>query len=275
MENDEKITVHGVIRMMLMPMASLALKCGMTWREFADLSKSAFVEKATKDFGIRGRPTNTSRVSILTGISRKEVKRQRGLLESEITTPKGKASDATRVLSGWHQDAGYAGADLTPHDLPEYGPAPSFQSLCAEYGGDIPVTTMLKELLKTRAIERTADNKLRPLLRYYQPATRDEELLLLTGSRIKDHLETMNNNVFPEEGSVPRFGGFAINDRVPESAVPEFRKFLDTRGQAFLEEVDDWLSAHSDSHTSDSAELVRVGVDLYAIEDRNILENQK
>lgn len=275
MGSNDKSTVHQLIRMLLRPIASLVLKCGMTWKEFSDLSKSAFVEKATSDFGIRGRPTNVSRVSILTGISRKEVKRQRDLLTSEAPVDKGKTTDATRVLSGWHQDATYLDATSNPLLLAESGAAPSFQSLCTHYGGDIPVTTMLKELLKTKAVERTGDGRLQVLLRYYQPADHDEEILHLTVSRLRDHIETVNNNVFPEKGSDPRFGGYADNEFIPESVVPEFRKFLDSRGQAFLEEVDDWLTAHDVSNTTDSTNCVRVGVDLYAIEDRSSMEKSK
>ena len=66
----------------LRPLASMLLKCGMTWKEFSDVSKSVFVEVASGEYGIDGRPTNVSRVSILTGISRKEIKRQRDLLAS-------------------------------------------------------------------------------------------------------------------------------------------------------------------------------------------------
>ena len=82
---------------------------GMTWKEYSALSKSVFVETATEEYGIKGRPTNISRVSILTGIDRKEVKRQRDLLQSDMPVLKRKTTDATRVLSGWHQDADFIG----------------------------------------------------------------------------------------------------------------------------------------------------------------------
>ena len=73
MSNDTKSLLQSVCRQILRPLASMLLKCGMTWKEFSDISKSVFVEAATEEFGIDGRPTNVSRVSILTGISRKEV----------------------------------------------------------------------------------------------------------------------------------------------------------------------------------------------------------
>lgn len=275
MEGHDKSTVQQIIRMMLRPVASLVLNCGMTWKEFADLSKSTFVERATEEFGIRGRPTNVSRVSILTGISRKEVKRQRDLLSGQTPAARGKTTDATRVLSAWHNEKSYTDGQGVPLVLAQSGPVPSFESLCAKYGGDIPATTMLKELLNTGAIERTEDDRLKVILRYFLPAIHDEEILRFAVARICDLTDTVNNNVFPGKDKTPRFGGAADNDHIPASAIPDFKEFVDDRAQAFLEEIDGWLSKNAvDKDTKDS-ELVRLGVGVFAIEDKNLMENER
>ena len=272
MNTRNESAIRNACRRLLRPIAAMMLKCGMTWKEFSDLSKSAFVESATSDYGIKGRPTNVSRVSILTGISRKEVKRQRDLAADAQPATREKTTDATRVLAGWHQDSAYRGEKTVPDLLSEHGPAPSFESLCARYGGDVPATAMLKELLKTKAVERLSDRRLRALSRYYQPAVHDDENLRFAVSRITELTETMINNVFPSDTQVPRFGGFADNDGIAAGIVPEFRKFLDRRGQAFLEEIDDWLTTHATSDGDKSTERVRIGVGLYAIEDKESLE---
>jgi Family of unknown function (DUF6502) len=268
MEISHKSFVHAACRRMLRPIASMLLRCGMTWKEFSDLSKSVFVQAATDEFGIRGRPTNVSRVSILTGISRKEVKRQRDLLFADPSAVKGKTTDATRVLSGWFQDPDYLNGDSQPLHLAESGPAPSFESLCWKYGGDIAAATMLKELIKTKAIERLTSGELKVLSRYYQPAAADDENLRFAVDRIHDVVETMNNNVFLEEASQPRFGGFAANDAIPVNIIPEFYEYLDKRGQAFLEEVDDWLTQHADDSEQARFSTARVGISLFATEER-------
>ena len=127
MDTDINSTLRSSCRALLRPIASVVLKCGMTWREFSELSKSVFVSVASDEFGIRGRPTNVSRVSILTGISRKEVKRQRELLAEPATSASPKTTDATRLLSGWHQDPAYVGGDGNPLALRPDGDAPSFR----------------------------------------------------------------------------------------------------------------------------------------------------
>lgn len=239
------------------------------------MSKLVFVQAATEEYGIKGRPTNISRVSILTGISRKEVKHQRDLLSKDEPVQKGKTTDATRLLSGWHQDPLYVDDDGNPVLLPEDGEAPSFEALCHSFGGDIPVPTMLKELIKTQAVELTSDGYLRAMSRYYQPAMHDDENLRWAVSLIRDLTETMNNNVFLDKTSIPRFGGDAVNDRIPPAVISKFREFMDRRGQAFLEEVDDWLSDHAKSDFTETTECVRIGVGLFAIEDRHFKEKSK
>ncbi|MCZ6809330.1 MAG: DUF6502 family protein, partial [Proteobacteria bacterium] len=48
----------------LRPLARALLRAGIGYREFAEISKTAFVGIATKDYGLRGRPTNISRVAV-------------------------------------------------------------------------------------------------------------------------------------------------------------------------------------------------------------------
>ena len=264
-----KNLLHGACRQLLRPIASMLLRCGMTWKEFSDISKSIFVEVATTEYGIKGRPTNVSRVSILTGISRKEVKRQRDLVDSEQPTAERKTTDATRVLSGWFQDADFLDKNSQPILLEESDAAPSFELLCSRHGGGIAASTMLKELVNTGAVERQSDGRLKVVSRYYQPAAHDDENLLFAVDRIHDVVETMNNNVFLDDQSVPRFGGYADHVEFPIATIPKFREFLDERGQAFLEEVDDWLAQHAGLDNTGSTDVARVGVSLFATEQQN------
>ena len=273
--SDSKNILREACSTVLRPFASMLLRCGMTWKEFSDLSKSVFVQVASDEFGIKNRPTNVSRVSILTGIDRKEVKRQRELLGHESPLAATKTTDATRVLSGWFQDSDYIDADANPLPLAEQGQGPSFAALCGQYGGDIAATTLLKELLTTNTIERDANGALRPLRRYYQPAVSDDENLMFASQRIRELFETMNNNVFPSNKHAPIFGGYAANDTMSAEMIPKYREFLDKRGQEFLEEIDNWLTEHAPVGESEVKNPVRMGIGLYAIEQTAEKEDKK
>ncbi|MDJ0698481.1 MAG: DUF6502 family protein [Woeseiaceae bacterium] len=256
--------VHAC-RTMLRPIALLLLKGGMTWKEFSELSKSVFVSVATDEFGIRGRPTNVSRVSILTGISRKEVKRQRDLLEAELPPPSTKTTDATRLLSGWHQDPVYQGADGQPIAITAAGPAPSFHTLFQAYGGDTPEQTLIRELKNAGSIAENDDGEYVALRRYHMPARMDEGNVRFFGTNLHDHANTLTNNL-TEDISRRRLEGFAVDDRVHPDAVDEFRQYLDERGQQFLEEIDAWLSEHRVDANDFTTTPVRLGLGVYAVE---------
>lgn len=236
----------------------------MTWREFSELSKSVFVSVATDEFGIGGRPTNVSRVSILTGISRKEVKRQRDLLDAEVPEGSSKTTDATRLLSGWHQDPVYLDPTGQPLPLPLEGGNPSFRSLFEAYGGDTPEQTLLKELRNAGSIESDAEGRVIAARRYHMPGRLDEGGVRFLGTNLFDHANTLANNVGGDDA--PKWlEGFAVDDHIDPAAVEEFRAFVDARGQQFLEEVDAWLGRRRADANDPNTTPVRLGLGVYAI----------
>lgn len=268
MEIDIKTTLQTACRALLRPVVSVLLRSGMTWKEFSDLSKSVYVAVASEEFGIRGRPTNVSRVSILTGMSRKEVKRQREILASQTTMQSSKTTDATRLLSGWHQDDEYLDEAGKPIALRPTGPAPSMESLFDRYGGDTPKQTLIKELQKAGSMTVDDDGNFVALRRYHMPAKMDVGMLRFFGTNLHDHARTLSNNLSGEPAQ-RRLEGFAVDDRIHPDSVDEFRQFADQRGQQFLEEVDDWLNRHRvDSNINNDPEInpVRLGLGVYAIE---------
>lgn len=242
----------------------------MTWKEFAEIAKTAFVQVATAEFGLRGRPTNVSRVSILTGIGRREVRKQRDALAEAQPAP-AFLNAATRVLSGWHQDPRFLAADGKPLTLGiDAGPNPSFDELWRGYGGDVPVGALLKELRTVGAVEEFERGRLRVLQRAYIPRQFDEQKTLRAGGAFEDFGATVVHDLTCKPGEPLRFERRATNASIDLRAVPEFRALLEREGQAFLERVDAWLTAHA----VPDAELavrrtVRLGVGVYHIQDDN------
>jgi hypothetical protein len=263
MDNTPKSTMLNACRSMLRPVVRLLLKNGVTWKEFADLSRSVYVQVAGDDYGISGRQTNASRVSILTGLTRREVKKQRDQLAGLPVAGPGKTSNATRLLSGWFQDPEFADADGTPRVLPREGESGSFEALHHRYGGDIPAVAMLKELTAAGAV-REEDDGLRAISRYYMPSPLDPETVVRAGSVLNDLGSTVTWNLTRAEDEPSRFEGRATEPRIPLRLVAEFRDYMEARGQAFLEEVDRWLHQHR-SDSNDDTHAFRLGVGVYMI----------
>lgn len=256
-------------RIWLRPVARWLLRAGVTWKEFSDLSRCVFVVTASEEFGIRGRPTNVSRVALLTGLSRRDVRR----IQGEVSAPLPKVAEqalnhASRVLTGWHLDTLFLEPDGTPRVLPAAGDGPSFADLLRRYAGDIPATALVKEMIKSGCMERLDDGSYRALRRYYMPRQMDGQAVERAGSVLADLATTIEHNLSRDAGEPTRFEGRAQNRRIDPRALPAFRAFLEREGQRFLETVDEWLAAHEvPAHAEGDVQRLRLGVGIHAIND--------
>ncbi|HYM44114.1 MAG TPA: DUF6502 family protein [Steroidobacteraceae bacterium] len=254
---------------LLEPIVLLLLKSGITWREFTNLAKVKFVQVATTEFGIRGRPTNASRVAILTGIDRRDVRKLRLATAEQPAFEPGFMSKPTQVLDGWFHDPDFRTAAGQPRDLPASEGEGSFAALVRRYAPGIPHVAMIKELRAAGAIGDVGGDRLRALKRSYIPRELNENIVRLWGSVLQDVGTTLEHNLSRDEADPPRFERRALGLRVDSKSLVQFREMLEREGQAFLERIDEWISAHElSSDTGKQRAGIRVGVGVYHIQDR-------
>jgi hypothetical protein len=259
--------VLAASRQWLRPVIQILIRCGITWREFSELAKTTFVEVASAQFGKRGRPTNVSRTAVLTGLARREVRKQRELLEDAPQVMAAYISKAALVLSAWHLDPDFIDGKGRPLPLAVDGEGATFEALVRRCSGsDVRASTLLKELRNAGAIHQLPDKRLEPLHRHYIPQAMDEQLIRLWGTVLSDIASTYVNNLTRPGRAPLRFERSAVNDRVSRAALPEFRKFLEQEGQAFLERVDSWLATHEVAAGAEE-DAIRLGVGVYHIQD--------
>jgi hypothetical protein len=262
------------------PIVGMLLRNGVTHKELANLCKQLYVQVAAKEFGIRGRDTNLSRIAILTGIDRKEAARIKEELKNndESDASQHGQDRMTRVLSGWHQDADFLTSDGKPLAMSLEGDAPNFSMLVKRYGGDMPAITILKEFKRCEVVTVDDAGNLHAVKRYYVPSQSDPSALLRAGSVINDLSSTLYHNLYqadPAKSKPLHFERRATNIQMSPEKAQAFREFVEQEGQEFLEKIDAWLSAHetvatqtNDSTNTDSIKphTIRLGVGTYLIE---------
>lgn len=258
-------------RAMLRPIVRMLLRNGVMWKEFAGLSKSVYVDVAGADYGIADRRTNASRVSLITGLTRREVKKQRDLIDGAIPEQPVKTNNAMRVLAGWHKDSDFTDDSGKPRALERDDDVLGFAALHRRHGGDIPAVAMLKELIGTGAVVEMDDQRVMAVSRYYMPDPVDPEAVLRSGSVIRDLGTTVAFNLGRDSADASLFEGRATGVRIPADRLESYREFLETHGQAFLELVDDWLEKNQlDPDSADSGrEIARLGVGVYMIQEQH------
>jgi hypothetical protein len=252
---------------LLEPVVLLLLKSGITWREFSDLAKAKFVQVATKEFGIRGRQTNASRVAILTGIDRRDVRKLRMSATESPGLDVGFMSKPTQVLDGWFHDRQFRTESGQPRDLHVSEGDDSFAALVRRYAPGIPPVAMIKELRAVGAIELLPNERMRALKRSYIPRELTDNQIRLWGSVLQDVGTVLEHNLMRKPSEQARFERRALNLSVDPRARREFEAFLAVEGQAFLERVDDWLASHQapGSVGGQGPPTLRLGVGVYQI----------
>jgi hypothetical protein len=260
--------VMAATRQWLKPLVHVLIRCGITWREFAEVARTAYVEVASTQFGKRGRPTNVSRTAVLTGLSRREVRLQRERIDKAPEAQRGYVTKASLVLTAWHLEPEFLDGAGKPALLPLDGDGASFSSLLRRCGaGDVRPSTILKELRSAGAIRVTDSGLVEPLQRMYVPHKMDEELIRLWGTVVSDVASTYVHNLTRDSRTPSRFERAALNDRVLASALPEFREFLNKEGQAFLERVDAWLLEHEATGHAGAKATIRLGAGVYHLQE--------
>jgi hypothetical protein len=113
--NDQHLKpLAAAVLRLLRPLVRILLRNGVSYSTFSDFVKWVYVDVAGKEFGIEGRKQSTSRVSVITGLSRKEVMRVRQLARPDDRASTEKYNRAARVIAAWRRHRNFLDAEGKP-----------------------------------------------------------------------------------------------------------------------------------------------------------------
>jgi hypothetical protein len=273
METHSTVITEAVVRL-LRPLVRIMLRHGVSCGAFTELVRRIYVEVADREFTMEGRKQSVSRISVITGLNRKEVTRLRGLPPIEETGLNERYNRAARVISGWLRDERYHDKKGDPAPLPFDGER-GFCELVKRYSGDMPPRAVSDELQRVGAVETTPHGELLLTARGYVPHGGDLEKLHVLGTDTRDLINTIDHNLtHPPEAA--RFQRNVRYDNVPLEYVEEYHHLAARLGQHVLEELDHWLAAHDrDSNPEiEGSGQTCLGLGIYTIEGRECEEDE-
>ena len=254
MESKIKKQALKALMVSMRPLASLLLKTGIGFREFAEISKIAFVSVATKEYGLRGRPTNISRVAVMTGLTRKEVRRIRNLLNDDGQALVVKSTPLAEIMHRWYTEPEFLDNSGKPRPLSFEGEAGSFSKLVKLFGGDIPPGAMRTELKRMRMIEHESDGTLVPLKRNVAPIEQLDRLITGLVKGIYPVIGTVAHNLDEESGGDTWVQRAAQTKFVRNEDLPKIKRIARERLTEFTESIDDLFVAYETIHKEDARE---------------------
>ena len=268
MQDRIQTQILNALLVALRPIAKALLRNGIGYREFNEISKTAFVDVATSDYGLRGRPTNISRVAVMTGLTRKEVRRLRDKIEDGTEVAVAKSTPLAVVLHTWFSDPEFVDAEGKPRSLPFDEGNPSFTDIVKRAGGDIPPGAMRTELKRISAIEELDDGTLVPLKRYATAKGNDQVLITGLTRGIAPLASAIAHNLEAADPGNLWLQRTVSTDSVRHEDVGRLRRISYDRLEEFTEAIDDLYSAYETLHSSDPerAEPATIGIGVYYFE---------
>ncbi len=259
----EQKLMHAA-RRILRPLVRILLRNGMPSDALTELVRQTYVDVADQEFGIEGKRQTIARISVITGLNRKEVSRLRGLdpLDRDDAVWWNRAA---HVLGSWLRDEAFLDRKGDPVDLAFSGDLPSFEALVKKHSGDMYPRSVADELLRMGAIEEVG-GKLRMTKRGYVPAADPERIIDILGLDTAELMETIDHNLQATEDDERLFQLKVLSDNVPVEYLDEFNAYSRRLSRPVLEELSRWLAERDRGQDwSGDDERVEVGLGIYQI----------
>ena len=247
---------------LLQPLVRYLIGQGWTFGAFADLVKTVYVAEVIRHYGeIDGRPLTDSRISMLSGIHRKEVKR----LRLDLAAGQGRiplrhgANVAAQVVAAWVAAAGYQDQAGTPLSLPlRVDAGPSFEALTRMVKADMRPGTLLDELVRVGVV--LVEGERVRLLRTAYVSDLPEDRLAFLGANVGDHLQSAIHNL---EGGEPYLERALYFDDLPAAMLEQIRAELAAMGDGLLRQAHQQVTQMAKAPLTGPSRRMRFGVYYY------------
>ncbi|MCH9671837.1 MAG: hypothetical protein K0U93_10365 [Gammaproteobacteria bacterium] len=201
--------LRPAIRRVLVPLVRLLLRFGVTLPTTVELLKSVYVEVAEREFRLAGRRQTNSRISLISGVHRKDVRRLLDTPASTSAVPNS-VSVGARVVAHWlaHFTDEEGTAQVLRLRAENAGTATFEQLVESALGKDLRPRVVLDELLNLGVVVLEPDNGVRLRALAFVPEQGFDEKAYYYGANLHDHAAASGHNV---AGGEPPFLDRAVS----------------------------------------------------------------
>jgi hypothetical protein len=253
------------LRRLLRPLVRLLLANGITYPFLSGLMKSVYVDVAVKDFPLPGKNQTDSRISLLSGVHRKDVRRFRHDVVDNPAVPPSAVSLGSELLTKWTSHKDYLDQDGNPIPLPRLsGKAheKSFESMVESISKDIRSRVVLDEWLRIGVARLDEENNVCLNVDAFVPAKGFDEKAFYFGQNMHDHLAAGMQNLM--SNPAPYFDRCVYHDMLTPASVKELDELARELGMNALHNINrKALELKKLQAPDDSTARFRVNFGLY------------
>lgn len=194
------ILISALCRL-LKPLVRLLIQHQITYSFISQQLKSIYLQVAEESFPVEGKRMTDSRLSLLTGVHRKDVRRLRYDNSPTTYNESKSASLSAQVISSWLSLPEYTNEDGEPKPLPRLATAgyPSFGSLVEEVSKqDLRSRSLLDDWLQKEIIKIDENDCVHLTVDAFLPTENFDDKAHFFGHNMHDHMAASTQNLLNE-----------------------------------------------------------------------------
>jgi hypothetical protein len=194
------LALHRLLR----PLVRVLIAKGITFPALSRLLKEVYVEAAQEDFPVPGKPQTDSRINLLTGVHRKDIKALRER-RSGGDAPSPVLSRNAHLIALWTGAPDYLDTRGRPRPLPRQSQkdgGPSFDSLVESVSTDIRPRAVLDEWVRQGLASVDDEDFVHLDMAAFVPAEDFADLAYYFGRNLRDHIAASSHNLLGDEPSM-------------------------------------------------------------------------
>jgi len=257
--------VRAITRLMR-PLVRLLIARGITLPYLNNLLKAVYVDVATRHFSIDSAASSVSRLSVLTGLQRKDIKRIQTAPPPDKTPPPA-VSLGARLIGIWIGDDRFrdsAGKPLTLPRASDDAAAPSFDALVRAVSTDVRPKAILDEWLRLGLVTVDGDGRVTLNADAFVPQQGFDEKAYFLGRNVADHVATAAHNLMGD--GAPMFERAVYYDKLTPESVAYLRERARTLGMDTLLAMNKEALARADGDAEKPNANQRMALGLYYFE---------
>ena len=235
--NTKQQKMLTAMEQVLKPLIKLALAHGVNFPMLLETLKSVFVQVAENDFKLDKREQTDSRINLLTGLHRKDVRR----LREQTNTEQNQSALATmgsELVGLWISDPDFVDENGKPKPLPRLasiGGNTSFDRLVARVSKDIRARPVLDEWLRVGVVNIDENDCVRLNTEAFVPNAGFEEKLFFFQQNIRDHIAATEHNIMNR--TPPMLERCVYYDALSPEAINELKNLAEVQAMTALKAV--------------------------------------
>ncbi len=233
------------MRRLLRPIVRQLIAYGIPYQSFDAIVREVFLDVAEEEFPLPYKRQTDSRLSLMTGLNRKEIAHLRGRKSSGAESTPAEDTTLTHVIGRWMAGPPYATPDGHARRIAyesSHQRKPSFANLVHEVGPDVPVRSVLDELMRIGAVELLPDGDVGLRTEAHIPPAAAEGKLALLGSDPGELFRTIVHNI--EHPDAPRLQRKVVYDNVGDEALAALNAEARRLGEELMRRANALLSSY-------------------------------